>query len=708
MTSLENGTIEISQAGAGIQSTPNLQTDKNPLGLMTDTLTIYLNYLDKQEPCKLSSFLEGSRYRVFSEGNDNQNQIFTGHVRDAKIVIHQIDVARGFYLELWDPKTEQTLYCVAKQAQPCAPLSLCFIDANLGILKNEQDTNFSETTKKSRTIYLTIIPPMQYFNFRIENRINFGAICEQYKINLMPQDQHIIENNLSYFNSSSLSRNVNSCRGPFTENEIQFFKDNGNNVTLFIHGYNVPLGDFGEAFELMVFDSDENPPEVLGFKKTVATFYRDLNEKIPTQYNNLVKDKISKESLNGGGACNWQVMMSQSLNKATNQFANYTKYNSVISIFWQGDPANPLDYIAAVRLAKYPGILLAKVLIPLIDAGIQVNIIAHSLGNLVLMNALNSLGKENKTINHAFMWQAAIPDNAFTVEMPQDPFTAEYYYLPYAHQGSKKFTLLFSEHDNVLGPVPPGNFKSQMEVVYERMEDPCAGVMFGALTAALGLLDLGFLPQASLSIYHFANMAQVPLSQILKGSEQRMDYYNHWQLLHPYNIQGRPLLSDFEDEMDLIKTRHSKAFKALSIAIYFLQNKDVLTKERNKTEEWETIKNNIIDLVTIGIDRNPRYDKSSDIYGDQNSDEMAALLIIIFMTQFDMRAPMGYLGADYEHEKTTKQLYEAEKLSFVDQKLWLFTHGGMRIPSESLMDHVYKNYIIGRYGIHRFGRYKCM
>ncbi len=692
------------------QSIPDLQPDQNQLRLVTDTLTIYLNYLDKQEPCKLLSFLEGARYRIFGDfilGN-SQNQIFTGVVHDAKIILEQFDVTRGFYIELWDPKTGQMLYCAAKQTQQCRPLSLCFVDAHIGSITAIQDSNLPEKIKKFRSVYLTVIPPLQYFNFRIENLTDFEAVCEHYQVNLMPRDRQLIQDNLIYFGSKK-SNSASYRRGPFGADEIKFFKDNGNNVTFFIHGYDVPLGNFGDAFELMVYDSDSSRPEILGFKNKAATIYRDPDQNIPTRYNNLTSNKIMADNINGSGACHWQIMMSQSLNNATNQFNDYTKYNSVIGIFWQGDPVNPLDYIAAVRLAKYPGLLLAKVLKPLIDAGIKVNIIAHSLGNLVLVNALDVLGKGGESVNHVFMWEPAIPDNVFTTDVPRDPFAREFYYLPYAHQGSKKFTILFSENDNILGPLPTGNFKTILEAIYERSEDPCASVILGAIAATFSSFDLTSLPQPVHCIYHIANMAQVALSEILTNPHQRLDYYHHWQLLHPYDMYARSLMPNLEDQVNLMKVRYPKTFAALSAVLYFLQNKNVTALGREKTDKWEKIKNSLIDFVNAAIEPNHQsiFNESVDVNNDNNSDETAGLLITIFLTQLDVKPAMGCAGADYQNEKIAKQLYHLQKLYLVNQKSWLYSHVGMKVPDKALMENVYKKYIIGGDGIKEFGRYCC-
>ncbi len=56
----------------------------------------------------------------------------------------------------------------------------------------------------------------------------------------------------------------------------------------------------------------------------------------------------------------------------------------------------------------------------LLDANIEVNILAHSMGNRVMMTALNELGKTGKTIQHAFSWDAALPDTALSNDASKD------------------------------------------------------------------------------------------------------------------------------------------------------------------------------------------------------------------------------------------------------------------------------------------------
>ncbi len=57
-------------------------------------------------------------------------------------------------------------------------------------------------------------------------------------------------------------------------------------------------------------------------------------------------------------------------------------------------------------------------LIKFIEAGIQINILTHSLGARVALSALNVLGDfdgaYDEKIDNLIMWEPAVADNAFT------------------------------------------------------------------------------------------------------------------------------------------------------------------------------------------------------------------------------------------------------------------------------------------------------
>ena len=86
---------------------------------------------------------------------------------------------------------------------------------------------------------------------------------------------------------------------------------------------------------------------------------------------------------------------------------------------------------------------------------------AHSLGNLVLMEVLN---QTTQPIDHAFLWQAAIGNDAFSpashplpvmqvpdfMKLTDVPVSANF---PKAQNGASNFTVLYSDDDTVLGNI---------------------------------------------------------------------------------------------------------------------------------------------------------------------------------------------------------------------------------------------------------------
>ncbi|MDG2952454.1 hypothetical protein [Exercitatus varius] len=105
--------------------------------------------------------------------------------------------------------------------------------------------------------------------------------------------------------------------------------------------------------------------------------------------------------------------------------------------------------------ANEAGRELAKVLIQLIEAGIRINIITHSLGARVALSALNILGDfdgaYDEKVDNLIMWEAAVADNALTNVYTRDKNPVAMELFPFAHKVVKRIRALYSEEDGVLG-----------------------------------------------------------------------------------------------------------------------------------------------------------------------------------------------------------------------------------------------------------------
>ncbi|MDY6944055.1 MAG: alpha/beta hydrolase, partial [Pseudomonadota bacterium] len=254
--------------------------------------------------------------------------------------------------------------------------------------------------------------------------------------------------------------------------QIAYFKENGNNATLFIHGFNVPLGEYnhrivgvdvsrhkmpgghksgGRRYSLATARTSDQP----------ATVYRELDlikARFPDAFrktNVRLSDNLDPDKgLNGTGALGWFLNMEYNLNRAAGfTGSEWDQYSRIIGVTWQGD-VNPLAYMQAELWGTAAGRQLVPAIKQLHAEGIKINLIAHSLGNRVAMTALNLLGEQGHTdiIENAFLWQAAIPNTALSTDPALDTSFLGNWHLPHAHQAARRVIVLHSEDDNILGP----------------------------------------------------------------------------------------------------------------------------------------------------------------------------------------------------------------------------------------------------------------
>ena len=119
---------------------------------------------------------------------------------------------------------------------------------------------------------------------------------------------------------------------------------------------------------------------------------------------------------------------------------------------WSGD-VSATEYIQAEANATRAGRKLVNLLLQLRQEGIRVNIIAHSLGNRVLLTLLNLLADRglNNVVDTAFLWQPAIPDTALSSDPRQDTSVLRNWHFSQAHRAARTLVVLHSAQDNVLG-----------------------------------------------------------------------------------------------------------------------------------------------------------------------------------------------------------------------------------------------------------------
>lgn len=352
-----------------------------------------------------------------------------------------------------------------------------------------------------------------------------------------------------------LSRLATNNGKILSPSEINYFKNRGNNAMLFIHGYNIAYGKFGPKADVVVLDPSTlilNLPAIFITGHGDSTLYRNIDmlrpyfPQIPANVTSINGRADLEIMLNGSEAHNWLIRMEDNLNRATQLFNrdNYTKFERVINIAWSGDPF-PLDYVEAIRSICDPKLKpaqhLAEVVIELKDAGIsEINIIAHSLGNGLLVKAMEILGEKNPNIiSHAFLWQAAIPDN--TLSLDGQTHNPSYYfdpaldpwYVPHAWQSAQKITVLYSLNDNILGPIIP-NQANQAEINANKNTKE--------LWSGKALSHFG------LSLYLLSSWIGVPPGFLLK-SYAREKYYLTWISVYPQSSDGHQFDPNFSNEV---------------------------------------------------------------------------------------------------------------------------------------------------------------
>ncbi len=445
-------------------------------------------------------------------------------------------------------------------------------------------------------------------------------------------------------------------RDVLTVRELNYFKNNGNNATIFIHGFNVPYGEFSKQIDTLTVPQSlirqrPNLPRVK-FSNTDCTVYREievLKQSFPVlgAPDTDLSKPLQEENINGSGTHSWYLAMEDNLNRATGQFdrTDYSKYSRIINVAWSGDVAI-YNYIEAETYANQAGFGVAKLIDQLVSEGIAVNVIAHSLGNRVLLVAMNILGQmsnRRECIRNAFLWQPAVPDTALSNDPSKDTSVLRNWNFIHAHLAAKTIVVLYSNRDNVLGEHPDDSS------FHEDFDGE------GGLKEALGG-KIG-------SAYGIATNIGVP------GEEY---------ITKPFKL------------------------KALKIRNYYKDN-------------WAAFENamkNQIAMDSNGLFTDhlkPQWpEKSLPIIGPwfytrritREMGEDAIKTVKAFVeADFEVKKPrpaMGYSGPEMVEDRFVRDMRDKGKLIPVDQKLWLFSHSGMKLPSALLLEKVYEERIMQR------------
>ncbi len=248
--------------------------------------------------------------------------------------------------------------------------------------------------------------------------------------------------------------------------DLDYFKKKGNNVLIFLHGFNVGKGYYGglELDKQETVDVGGNIHLNLygkGPRCTYARTYEDLNfpDDIPYICGSYCKSNHDRNvaidmAVNGAGSCNWLLDMEYNLNcAAAGQYPfpweqHALDYTRILAFHWNGNVA----FWEAQNNAVGCGLSLAAEIERFHKHGLKINIIAHSLGNLVLLSALQNLAINGnyEYVDRVIMWEAAVSDKALSPTALPVHDQIPHGYFPMAFMGAKQFTVLYSHEDDVL------------------------------------------------------------------------------------------------------------------------------------------------------------------------------------------------------------------------------------------------------------------
>lgn len=440
-----------------------------------------------------------------------------------------------------------------------------------------------------------------------------------------------------------------------SQEQLDYFKDNGNNALVFVHGYNVALGEFGQPNS-----TDALPVDV----------YR------PTK----------PRSSNGIGAHSWLLNIEYQLNRAAGYQGHDQKnrhpYQRILCIAWEGNVGSANFYGATLN-ALTAGRRLSAVLHQLIEANIKINLMAHSLGARVLLTAMNLLAETHtQAIDHVFLWQPAVADNTLSNHIENDthPFGAGV--LPQAHQAAKQIIVLHSSNDGVLGGHGSvGNFFNDL-----------GNNNHQALTGALGgayrkkWWDITLLGAGIRTVLDklYADYGALHISALDSGVQP-----------NTRPPQDPAELKQFQERLQQIHEQN--------------QNKVAANWQRLEQDLKQEMQQHLNATDT------PEYHLLAPIAINRVLDEQAVNTYIQRLRAYyngqheeSPRPALGYEGffKVKDEDDFIKRMLASEDFIEVDQQDVLFGHSGMRIPSEALFEEVYVKEIWQRLKTEsRFGLY---
>ena len=392
--------------------------------------------------------------------------------------------------------------------------------------------------------------------------------------------------------------------------------------------------------------------------RSVDDVYQHFKSDITFDY--LQKDpQFQQDALNGSGDKNWFMHIEKNLNEARSH-NDYLKYKRLLHISWPSD-VSVIDYMRAQRRALLTGYKLSLLLQQLYLHEIQIEIIGHSLGCAVVLSALQALAIKNLhgVIDKVWLWQAAVPSDIFSeldgndklyksaIEKIQkdSPLTlSKIWPLHNAWRAAKSMNVLYTQHDNILGP---------------RLESPYQQKEIDQLKDMSELYTSKLLNHYHLQcVYSLANEVGVPPTALL-NRDFRGRFYSDWISQHPKGRSNNHFKPTLESQSYFYVERDGHSWMIASAKV-FLKN---FLPAIDYTLE-------MVDVISDGV-------------------ELIALLQVMHDSSYEVGAALGYAGID-KSDKQTFSLLESGRLQEFDQGENLPSHSAMKIPTPAIMQHVYK------------------
>ncbi|WP_177223454.1 alpha/beta hydrolase [Modicisalibacter xianhensis] len=485
-----------------------------------------------------------------------------------------------------------------------------------------------------------------------------------------------------------------------SDTDVEQLRLNGNNATIFVHGYNVPHGNWAR------FTHNADLSGLAAMQPGTPKLVPNGSAATATLCQSEATD-ADERGLNGSGACNWLVNMEYQLNRAAGlPDDDWRQYTRIVGVFWPGDTGTT-EFIEAEFAAMKSGRRLVNILVQLIEAGITINLISHSLGARVVLTALNILGAHGmrQRIDNLFLWEPAVADNALS---PDTPFTD----TPPRRDGFGTDSLAHSParevHPLGMGTFPTAHLATNNVVVLHSHED---GILGPSAKDALIEEDSGLLG-ALRGIRTFFDDTTDDQTGKLGGA-----YTKKWWTFPPIAGDGLRYFQDYyfercrkisQDCMPAFQTyTQQKARNGDGYAQWQIER------------AWDTIEQAIVDearrvatTILWGPLRAdtplPTYDLLQPLSHHYRISESMARLFAHKLRQLaqrdgwqprdtDVRPALGLIGFEsFIKEPFFEPRISVKVFDAINQSLWFPSHSAMKYPTEEIFVKSYQDGIMKR------------